>query len=49
MDSDSHQHGRRLIGSITRVYLADSLMLPLGLITAMYLTRRLGPDAYGVS
>lgn len=37
-----------MINGITFVSLADALMLALGLITAIYLTRRLGPSGYGV-
>jgi len=31
-----------------RVFLAESLLLPTGLLTAAYLARRLGPEAYGL-
>jgi O-antigen/teichoic acid export membrane protein len=31
-----------------RVFLAESLLIPTGLLTAAYLARRLGPDGYGL-
>lgn len=31
-----------------QVFLAESLLLPTGLLTAAYLTRQLGPDGYGL-
>ena len=39
--------GRMVRGGI-RVLLAESLLIPSGLLTAAYLGRRLGPDGYGV-
>ncbi len=36
-----------LIGGV-RVFLAESLLIPTGLLTAAYLGRRLGPESYGV-
>lgn len=36
-----------LIGGV-RVFLAESLLIPTGLLTAAYLGRRLGPEGYGV-
>jgi O-antigen/teichoic acid export membrane protein len=38
---------RALIGT-TGVFLADMLMLPTGLFATAYLTRRLGPEGYGL-
>lgn len=32
----------------SRVFLAESLLIPTGLLTAAYLARRLGPEGYGV-
>lgn len=40
--------GRHLVLGGTRVFLAESLVIPTGLITAAYLGRRLGPDGYGL-
>ena len=39
--------GRLVRGGI-RVLLAESLLIPSGLLTAAYLGRRLGPDGYGI-
>jgi O-antigen/teichoic acid export membrane protein len=36
-----------LLGGV-RVFLAESLLIPTGLLTAAYLARRLGPDGYGI-
>jgi O-antigen/teichoic acid export membrane protein len=36
-----------LLGGV-RVFLAESLLIPTGLLTAAYLARRLGPDGYGL-
>src|SRR5690349_8526618 len=39
---------RELLGGSARVFLAESVALPAGLITAAFLARRLGPSGYGV-
>lgn len=39
---------RHLAGGTVRVFLAEALVLPTGLITAAYLTRNLGPEGYGL-
>lgn len=36
-----------LVGSV-RVFLAESLLIPTGLLIAAYLARRLGPEGYGL-
>lgn len=36
------------LGGTTRIFLAESLLLPTGLVTAAYLTRSLGAAEYGV-
>jgi O-antigen/teichoic acid export membrane protein len=41
-------HGRRTASGIFWVFLGDALILPTGLVTAAFLTRRLGPDGYGL-
>jgi len=38
---------RMLVGGI-QVFLAESLLVPSGLLTAAYLARRLGPEGYGI-
>ena len=40
--------GRRLVADGIRVFLAECLLIPSGLLTAAYLARRLGPDGYGI-
>jgi O-antigen/teichoic acid export membrane protein len=39
---------RRMMRGGLRVLLAESLLIPSGLLTAAYLARRLGPDGYGI-
>jgi O-antigen/teichoic acid export membrane protein len=41
-------HGRRTAPGIFWVFLGDALILPTGLVTAGFLTRRLGPEDYGL-
>lgn len=36
------------VASAARVFSAEALLLPTGLVTAIYLTRRLGPADYGL-
>ncbi|MCS6927745.1 MAG: oligosaccharide flippase family protein, partial [Candidatus Binatia bacterium] len=40
--------GRRLLDGTLRVFLAEALFPLTGLITAVFLTRRLGPEGYGL-
>lgn len=39
--------GGRMIDGTARVFLAEALLVPTGLLTVAYLTRRLGPSEYG--
>jgi O-antigen/teichoic acid export membrane protein len=39
---------RQVLAGTLRVFLADMMILPTGLLTTAYLTRRLGPEAYGL-
>ena len=39
---------RRMVVGGLRVFLAECLLIPSGLLTAAYLARRLGPDGYGI-
>ena len=39
---------RRTADGTVLLFLAEALLLPTGLVTAAVLTRRLGPDAYGL-
>lgn len=48
MNQSSSQQRRHLLGGTTRVFLAEALILPAGLLIVMFLTRRLGPDGYGL-
>ncbi len=48
MDSTPLSAARHLIHGSARVLLAEALVLPTGLLTAVYLTRRLGPADYGL-
>ena len=43
-----HSASRELLGGSARVFVAESIALPAGLITAAFLARRLGPSGYGV-
>ena len=37
-----------MLDGTIRVFLAEALILPTGLLTAAFLTRRLGPEGYGL-
>src|SRR3954447_16840323 len=39
---------RHTVVGTARVFLAESLLIPTGLLTAAYLARRLGPEGYGL-
>jgi len=41
------RHGRQLAAGTSLVFLAEALILPTGFVTAVFLTRRLGPTDYG--
>ena len=47
MNSTSLQPRRHLLDGATRVFLAEALIFPSGLIIVMFLTRKLGPEGYG--
>jgi O-antigen/teichoic acid export membrane protein len=36
------------LGGTVRIFLGEALAIPTGLLTAAFLTRRLGPDVYGL-
>ncbi len=38
----------RVLHGTVRVFLAEALIVPTGLLMTAFLTRRLGPDAYGI-
>lgn len=48
MDAPALQSGQRLLKGTASVFLAEALLLPTGLLLAAFLTRRLGPEGYGV-
>lgn len=48
MTSSSSQLGQRTLKGTIRVFLAEALILPTGLLTAIFLTRWLGPEGYGL-
>jgi O-antigen/teichoic acid export membrane protein len=48
MSTSSARLGRRTWGGILRVFLAEALFVPTGLLTAAFLTHRLGPGRYGL-
>src|SRR5918999_5304120 len=39
---------RHTVVGTVRVFLAESLLIPTGLLAAAYLARRLGPEGYGL-
>src|SRR5690242_13104240 len=39
---------RHMLDGTIRVFFADALILPTGMLTVVYLTRRLGPDGFGL-
>lgn len=47
MEATASRPGRRLLQGTVSVFLAEALMVPTGLLTVAYLSRRLGPAGYG--
>ncbi len=47
MEDSSTRPGRHLLTGMSLVFLAEALILPTGFVTAVFLTRRLGPTDYG--
>jgi O-antigen/teichoic acid export membrane protein len=41
-------HGRRVAAGTVRVFAADALVVPTGILAAAFLTRSLGPELYGL-
>lgn len=39
---------RQMLDGTVRIFIAESLMLPTGLLTVAFLTRSLGPEIYGI-
>lgn len=48
MTSDSGRGDQGLLSGTIQVFLAEMLIMPVGLVVTAYLTRRLGPEAFGV-
>jgi O-antigen/teichoic acid export membrane protein len=42
------QPGRQTMGGTLLVFLAEALVLPTGMLIAAFMTRRLGPEGYGL-
>ena len=42
------KHGRRVAAGTVRVFAADALVVPTGILAAAFLTRSLGPELYGL-
>jgi O-antigen/teichoic acid export membrane protein len=40
--------GRRLFGGAAHIFASEALLVPVGLLTAAYLSRRFGPEGYGL-
>jgi O-antigen/teichoic acid export membrane protein len=47
MSFQEKQAVQQLLDGTVRIFLAESLMLPTGLLTVVFLTRKLGPEEYG--
>jgi len=48
MNKSIEHAGRHMLDGTLRVFVAEALILPTGLATVIFLTRRLGPDGYGL-
>jgi O-antigen/teichoic acid export membrane protein len=40
--------GRHLFGGAVHIFASEALLVPVGLLTAAYLSRRFGPEGYGL-
>jgi len=47
-DRDSSSEGKHTLEGTVRLFLAESLIVPAGLVTMVVLTRRLGAEGYGL-
>lgn len=41
-------HGRELFGGTARIFAAEALLVPVGVVTAAFLSRRFGAEGYGL-
>lgn len=48
MNQPVAQPGRQLLAGTARVFAADALLIPTGVLAAAYLSRRFGPGEYGL-
>jgi len=48
MNPASSHPGRHIVDGTFRIFLAEALILPTGLVTFIFLTRRFGPEGYGL-
>ena len=44
----SAARGRHLFGGAVHIFASEALLVPVGLLTAAYLSRRFGPEGYGL-
>lgn len=44
----SADKGRHLFGGAAHIFASEALLVPVGLLTAAYLSRRFGPEGYGL-
>lgn len=47
-DRPHAEHTRRLFGGVARMAAAEALLVPVGVLTAAFLSRRFGPEGYGL-
>lgn len=48
MDASTEHTGRLMLDGTLRIFVAEALLLPTGILTAAFLTRRLAPEGYGL-
>ena len=48
MNRSARQTGWNLFGGTARMFAAEALLVPVGVITAAFLSRRFGPEGYGL-
>lgn len=48
IDHPASQASRHLLGGTVRIFAAEALLIPTGIFTAAYLSRRFGPQGYGL-
>ncbi|BAU12678.1 putative polysaccharide transport protein [Leptolyngbya sp. NIES-3755] len=48
MNQSTASSNRRMLSGALRIFLAEAVLLPTGLLTAGFLSRQLGPEGYGL-